>query len=170
MNIPLPFRAGKSRKSGDHHPRSGYQRGQEIVEVALTVGFFMLLLFSLMEGIRFVYSYTATTYLSNEALRYAIVRGNRAGQDSTRSAAADAPATPESIKAYLDGLGLLARLDQTTVTWPDGDKNRGSRVRITVVHGYLPLLLSYFMPNDPVLLSGQTTYPISATTEGRIVY
>lgn len=54
------------------------QRGAETVELAVTLAFFMLVLFSFLIGIFLMYDYNAIAYLAREGVYYAVRRGAEA--------------------------------------------------------------------------------------------
>lgn len=95
-----------------------HQRGAELVEVAMTLGYFLLLVLSAIEMAMYVYHFAATGYLAKEGLRYAIVRGNEADADTSRT---DVPATEASIGSYVSSIGLLSPV-MVLACWP-GDAN-----------------------------------------------
>jgi len=81
------------------------QGGAEFAEIALTLGYFLLLIFTFMEGVRFIYDMTMLDYLARDAVRYAVVRGSRAATDATNNGA---PANKASVATYVQNRGLLS--------------------------------------------------------------
>ena len=76
---------------------SSTQKGMTIVEFILVSVLFMFMIFSIIEGARYVYSNGALSHLAREGARYAAVRGSQAVKDPLRSS--DAPAT-ESTNSW----------------------------------------------------------------------
>ena len=145
--------------------RLGQQKGAHTVELALTIGFFMLIFISSTISFFLMYSYAATAFLAREGVQYAIKRGNDAATsiDPVRS---DAPATSKTISDYLHikGQGLLGSKKALTidVCWPGsintscnannpalvpGTNNMpGMPVRVTVTYDFRPPLLGILWP------------------------
>lgn len=53
--------------------RKKMQQGVELVEHAITLFFFLILFFVILEGVRMIYSFTLVTQLASDAVRYSIV-------------------------------------------------------------------------------------------------
>jgi hypothetical protein len=147
------------------------------VEVALTLAFFVTLILIIIEMALYLFAYLATGDLAREALRYAVVRGDLAAQDASRS---DAPATEGTIQAFITGRGLVSPAD-VDACWPsdgpgdleascvgsspalnEGVNNLpGMRVSVTVTHTYEPFLVPEWFT------VGRT---LTATAQGTILY
>ena len=102
---------------GNHGARRGRQGGAEYVEIALTLGYFLILIFTFTEGVRLIYDLTMLDYLARDAVRYAVVRGQKAEADGTNNGA---PATKASITTYVQNKGLLAPVTVTACWTANG--------------------------------------------------
>ena len=143
--------------------RRGPQSGVHLVELALTIGFFLLIFFSSVIGVFLIYSYTASTYLAREGVQYAIKRGNEAATTTqpTRPISDPAPATVDSIKDFLIGKKLLSPIT-VDVCWsgavntsctlsnpalnPGTNNKPGMPVRVTVTYIFRPPLVGILWP------------------------
>lgn len=142
-------------------PRRGMQSGVHMVELSLTIGFFLLIFFSSVIGVFLVYSYAATTYLAREGVQYAIKRGNDA-DIATDPAREDAPADLNRIKEYLSKKGVLSPIT-VDVCWsgaidksctlsnpalvPGTNNKPGMPVRVTVTYTFHPPLAGDLWPH-----------------------
>lgn len=164
-----------------HHPFARSQSGAETVEVALTIGFFLILILMFVEMALYLYSYLAVGDVAREAVRYAVVRGNLAALDDSRGD--DAPATRERIEDFVIDRGTVNSPVTVSACWPsnqynpldpnascsgnspalgDGVNNLpGMKVIITVTHTHQFL----FLPQQ--VEAGRT---ISTTAQGTILY
>jgi hypothetical protein len=160
------------------------QRGAETVELAVTLAFFMLVLFSFLIGIFLMYDYNAIAYLAREGVYYAVRRGAEADA-ATSPVRDDAPARADTIEGYIRAHGLLS---PTTVTaqWADCDplntsqtvkcidtpptwgalsegvnNQPGDWVRVTVTYSFQPRLLDSIWP---------ATINLSSTAQGTLVF
>lgn len=75
-----------------------------MVEIALTMIYFLMIIFSFMEGVRLIYNLTILDYLARDAVRYAVVRGHRAAADATNNGA---PATQANLTSYIQNQDTL---------------------------------------------------------------
>ena len=157
------------------------QWGAEVLEIALTLGYFVLLIFTFMEGVRLIYDTTVLDYLSRDAVRYAVVRGRRAGLDSTNNGA---PATKYSVEHYVKNEKNKGWLEPLTVTacWGSGgaclesgvvvddsdpenvvySNSPGQPFRVTVSHDVFNLF------SDVLWLVPANTY--SRTAQAKVLY
>ncbi len=160
------------------------QRGAETVELAVTLAFFLLVLFSFLIGIMLMYDYNAIAYLAREGVYFAIRRGAEAAA-ATSPVRTDAPATAATIEAYIRARGLLSPAT-VTAQWADcnplnlgetvkcidtpptwGALNKGVNnqpgdwVRVTVTYSFRPPLLDSIWP---------ATINLSSTAQGTVVF
>lgn len=140
------------------------QRGAELVEVAITLSFFLILFLLIIDGVRLAYTFISATYLVNDAVRYTIVRGADAHADDPDNLRADVPATVDSIKNYLKNNDLISLQNQNIgVVFADGGSNEpGSRIQIAINYPFVPVL--------PVLEKFGLALTIPVSAEGVIVY
>ena len=113
MNTPLRSLSTRVYRLRSHAAGSKRQWGAEVVEIALTMTYFLLLVFAFMEGVRLIYHITILDYLARDAVRYVVVRGHRAAADNDADPSTPdngAPATKASVTSYIqnqDILGLI---------------------------------------------------------------
>ena len=116
------------------------QRGQAVVELALILPLFLVLVFGLIEFGRALNYWIDMTHLANEGSRYATVnRWPTCPSD-------DDTACPEPLKTYLgarvntdelrDGQGNVLTPLGIDICFPEGDSDPGSAVRVTVDTSY----------------------------------
>lgn len=119
-----------------------------VIEAAIVLPVFFLLVLSIMEGGRMIYAYGVMSHAAREGARYAVVRGTEAGQDGRR--AGDAPAIATQVATYVKNRVVLSPIRVFT-TWPldDGgqpNKNAGQVVEVRVEYDFntiLPELLPF---------------------------
>lgn len=175
-NLSTIPRPGAKHLRG-RHSLARSQSGAETVEVALTLAFFVTLILIVVEMALYLYAYLSTGNLAREAVRYAVVRGNEAAQDSSRIG--DAPATQDSIRDFVTGRRLVSPVD-IAACWPSEPDNLeascvgsspplnagvnnlpGMGVSVTVSHRYQPFLVPQWFEE------GRT---LTATSQGTILY
>lgn len=164
------------RRCGRHKGRA-CQRGAETVELALTLGFFLIILFSFLIGVFLLYANSATDYLAREGVQFALKRGSEMATDTLRVDAGgvqDPYATEVGIRNYLNGKGLLSPIT-VNVCWLDNDaegatcsglipgenNDPGDEVQVTVTHNFHPPLFNSIWP---------TTITLAATSRGVIQF
>jgi Flp pilus assembly protein TadG len=146
------------------------QRGQAIVEFALTVVLLMLLMFGLLELSIFIYTYSVLANAAKEGVRYAIVHGANNGTPSGPSSgsASSPPCTASSTNVTdvvnrtknFAGFTLLSPSNVNVfVCYLDGDNKLNSLVEVSVNYVYRPL----FGFNWP-------SVTVRANSAGRIVF
>jgi Flp pilus assembly protein TadG len=160
-------RTGVASWLGGMHPLASRIRrtlraeaGSSIVEFALA----SIILFSLVFGVMAIcfalYSYNVVSEAAREATRYAIVRGSACKTLSNCSI--DQP----GLQTYVQGLGFpLININSpspaltATASWPNGNKNPGSPVQVTVTYTF-PLGIP-FMPSRALTMSSTSQMIIS---------
>ncbi len=120
-------------------PRS---TGQALVEFALVAPIFFLLLFSIIEGGRFVLYYQALNNATREGARYAIVHGSNSSCPSGRmppgvsppGGCYDEPGANVVQRVKDAAFGLLGSSVTVTPTW--GALGNGREADVTVTASY----------------------------------
>jgi Flp pilus assembly protein TadG len=117
-------------------------RGQALVEFAMVVPWFFLMLFGIIEAGRFIYYYETLSNATREGARYAIVNGaNTLGCPS-------GPAAPGTSACDVAGNNVVAKVRQSAIgmtgigvtpTWFP-DNGRGSTVRVEATYTYRSLV------------------------------
>ncbi len=106
------------------------QRGAAMVELALVAGaIFIPLMFGVVEIGRGIWAKSMVTAAAREGVRYAIVHGNQSGAIADSAAVAN----------YVIGRTQLTGI-KVKPTWPDGNKDYGSRARVQVTYSYVPVV------------------------------
>jgi Flp pilus assembly protein TadG len=107
-------------------------RGQALVESAITVLLFAVLMFGILDFGRGFWTWQALTAAAREGTRWAIVHGNDSG---TSMATASGEIGPYVRRNY--GAGIPPGTN-VSIAWPDGTNEPGSPVRVTVETRFAP--------------------------------
>jgi len=123
--------------------RQRTQRGQAMIETALSLIVVTSILFGTMEFARLTYAYNFVAYAAQEAARYACVRGN----------SSPSPATQESIVQFVksQAVGLIASDLNVTATWSP-DNAPGAAVKILVTYNH-PGVVGAILPSSTTVSS-----------------
>lgn len=95
--ISLKIRAGRRLRS---------ESGGTLVETAISMSLFFLLIFGILEGSLAAYSYHYISHAARQGARYAIVRGSDWSANCTDYTDAGCIATSDQISQYIDSLGF----------------------------------------------------------------
>ena len=131
------------------------QKGLALVEAAIVLSVFLLLILAIVDGGRMIYAYGVMSHAAREGVRYAVVRGVEAGQDARRTG--DAPATINQLETYIQNrAGPLSPIRAFT-TWPldsggQPDKRAGQVVEVRVEYDFNPVT-PFFLPLSPMVLT-----------------
>ena len=120
--------------------RRGGEKGQSLVEFAMVIAIFFVIVFGVFDFGIAAYTYHYVSNATREAARWAIVHG----QDSS------SPATATDVENFVKGAGRLppginpTKLtvtaewpgDAANVSCPAGSKKHGCPVRVTVQYNY----------------------------------
>src|SRR5439155_3955159 len=145
------------------------ERGQALIEFAVSILFLMLLIFGMFELVLLVYSYNVLADSAKEGVRYAIVHGTKSGSPSGPSCpcpAIDGPVGTGVVKTFAQ----LSLHDTSTMT-VNVDYNPGGHNGASACNG-IPCLVrvtgSY--PYQPFFALGWTALTVNTAAEGRIAY
>ena len=133
------------------------QRGVAAVEFAIVASIFFMLMFVIIDGARLIYAYSAVSHAAKSGVRYAVVRGEEAGQDQRRIG--DAPITASRIKSHLQSrVNTLADFT-VTAEFAKGSGNTnntqaGQFIGVTIDHDFTPV--SPFLPSVHLNSSSKT--------------
>jgi len=100
-----------------------------MVEFAIVCVIFLFVLVGIVEFGRAAWIKNSITAGARDGARYAAVRGSQSGRT----------ATSDSVTNYVTSKVRVTPVSVTT-TWPDGKRNPGSNVQVTVKYRYTPLL------------------------------
>ena len=127
------------------------QRGSVLVESAIALSTFLILLFGIIEAGRMVYTYNTLAFAAREGTRYAVVRG----------ANYPSPATAATIQTYVRGraVGLDPTLMTVTTTWsgPASPNNTpGNFVQVRIDYPFT-MVTTLFLNHSVTLSSTSRT-------------
>lgn len=134
------------------------ESGSSLVEFAAASTILFMLVFGVMAICLALYSYNIVSEAAREATRFAIVRG------SACTKTLPCNATKDQIQTYVQGLGFPG-INPTSLTvtsdccWPNGNKNPGSPVKVTVQYTF-PLAIP-FVPSRTLTMSSTSQMLIS---------
>lgn len=117
------------------------QAGAAMLEGALVMLAFLLVIFGLMDFSRMVWSYTMISHGAREATRYAIVRGSSSGHTASVSQ------IQGIVTSRSPGLDPSATTADVTFT---PDQNPGSMVKVVVTYNFYPI--APYIPVGPISL------------------
>ena len=122
----------------------GRSRGQALAEFALVIPIFLILIFAVIEGGRFIFHYEVLNNATREGVRYAIIHG----ENSADPIGPGDDARMESVISDA-AFALPGGFDSVILEYsgPNGNTNkRGSNVSVSATYSYTPL-----MPVLPVI-------------------
>ena len=124
------------------------ERGSAMVESALSLTVFLMLLFATIDFGRMVFAYNFVSYAAREATRYAVVRGTKTPTDAT------------GLTTFVKNgaVGLDPSAITVTPTWTP-DHTPGSTVQVNVRYSFQPI--APYMPTGPITLSSTSKMLIS---------
>ena len=116
------------------------ERGQALVEFALTLPIVLLVVTGLFDVARAVWQENTLAYAAREGTRYAIVHG----------AASSSPVGPNNpnepnISAVVRNASVGVYNITVTTTWVDGNNNRNSRIQVDASAPFVPLPSAYLL-------------------------
>ena len=150
-------------------PSRRHARGQALVEFALVAPIFFLVLFSIIEFGRYVYTVQILNDAAREGARYAIVHGSQSLCPSGPMPGGQPnPCDPSGqnvknvvVRTSSGVTGISASM--VTVAWPTVvspvDNARGHRVTVSVTYQYQSLIP--IVPLPPVTVNGEATLVIN---------
>jgi len=130
------------------HGKRGGEVGSAIVESALSLTVFLMILFATMDFGRMVFAYNFVSYAAREATRYAVVRGT--------AHPVDAPGLTTFVKN--EAIGLDRSAITVTPTWTP-DHTPGSTVQVTVSYSFQPI--APYMPTGSITMNSTSKMLIS---------
>ena len=136
-------------------------RGQAIVETAIASLAFIGVIIGLIEVGRGVWNYNMLAHATREGARYAIVHG--ADSTDPSGPGSDHFTAPDQDEIVIETVGRFGRSldpDHLAVTseWPDGDNERGSKVKVTARYEFHSIFS--FLGISPVTLTSSSIMTI----------
>ena len=121
--------------------------GAALTEFALVALVFFILFFGIIEFSRLMLMYHHVGNAAREGSRYAIVHG---------STSPDSTADETDVRNYVRSISPLDPNNvNVTTTWPDGNKEPGSRVNVTVNYPFTFILSIWFGSGIPLTSTSQ---------------
>lgn len=155
----------RTRRSVVGPVRVGGRRGAVMVEMAIVLNVFLVLVLGTLDLGLATYRYNAISQAARQGARQAIVRGSLSppaipawGPATYTGTAGDGSVYAQAVSPMLSGFNLDAV--DVRVEWPDGGNAVQQRVRYTVSTEYRPILTSIFS-NASYTQSAASTMPIA---------
>lgn len=153
--------------------QSRRENGQAMIEFALTITFLTILIFSIVEMLGFIYTYSVMANAAKEGVRYAVVHGANNSSPSgppTQVTPSSPPCTSSNTSANVAAVSTQAKnfagfsLHDTSnmnvyVCYLDGNNS---------VNGAVAVTISY--PFRPLFGLGWPSATLNANAAGRIVF
>jgi hypothetical protein len=141
------------------------RRGAAMVEMAIVLSVFLLLVLGTMDLGIATYRYNTLSQAARQGVRQAVVHGNLAppempawGPATYNGTAGDGSAYAQAVSPMLVGFNL--NTVTIKVEWPDGGNAIQQRARFTATTIYYPIVTSFF-PNSSYTMSAVSTMPIA---------
>ncbi len=136
--------------------------GQGVVEFALILPLFVVLVVGLLDVARAVWQENTLAFAAREGTRYAIVHGTLSSSPTGPGAPTfTAPDQDSAVTAAV--LRYTSGLSNVTVksVWPDSNANRDSRVTVVASAPFVPFASQYFLSGAlRVTLTGGSTMAV----------
>lgn len=146
--------------------RARRSKGQALTEFALVAPLFFLLLFSIIEGGRFILYYETLNNATREGARYAIVHGSNSSCPSgpmppgSNAPACYDPTGASVVKQVKDtAFGLLGAGVSVTPTWGPLGNGREADVNVAATYTYQTLIP--IVPLPPITVNAESTLVIN---------
>jgi Flp pilus assembly protein TadG len=129
--------------------RTRPERGQAIIESALILLAFCVVIFGAMDFALLAMASNFVSYAAGEGARYAMVHGTASGSPT------DGAAVQTFVRGLAAGIPNASAIEVNT-TWPV-DQNPGSPVKVSVTYSYQPMVLLAIKTAIPVSSQSQMT-------------
>ena len=125
------------------------QKGQVIVEFALVLPLFLLLLFGIIYGGMLFYDYSVLSSLARSGAREAAISSDIANQHTTIEDYYTGIISPKNStdKPLITSLYSPKNENEFKIT-PDGDWTKGIKVTITMERNPVPILVEMVLPEE----------------------
>ncbi len=115
--------------------------GQALVEFALILPILLLLILGLFDVARAVWQENTLAFAAREGTRYAQVHGSASASPVAYCSSCANSAVASTVQSAAIGVYGIT----TTVDFPDGNNDRGSRVTVTTSAPFVPLPSQYLL-------------------------
>ena len=121
------------------------ETGQSLTELPIVLVLALVLTFGIVDAARLIYAYNVASSSAREGVRWAVGRGSASGRTASQG----------DVKAFVQTrtVGIPVSPD---VQWPDGNKDPGSRVVVTVTYPFAPIAPFPLVPKTINLTSTST--------------
>ncbi len=115
---------------------------QSLVEFALVLPILLLVVLGLIDVSRAVWQENALAYAAREGTRYAIVHG---AASSSPVAYCSGTCSPAAVVGAVQGAAVGVPNITVSVSFPDGNNDRNSRVAVSASAPFVPLPSQYLL-------------------------
>lgn len=116
-------------------------RGQALVEFALILPVLLVLILGLLDVARAVWQENSLAFAAREATRYAITHGSAANAPVPYCSSCSNSTITAVVQQYAIGVPNIT----VTMSYPDGNNDRGSRVSVDATAPFVPLPSQYLL-------------------------
>lgn len=126
------------------------ERGSVMIETALSLLVFLMILFGIMDYGRALFAYNFVSFAAGQGARYAMVRGS----------SSSTPATATTVQDYVRNQAVALDKNAITVatTWAP-DNKPGSTVQVAVTYSFQPVVP--FLPSSAMVFKNTTKMTIT---------
>jgi Flp pilus assembly protein TadG len=128
-------------------------RGQTLVEFALVAPMFFLVLFSIVEGARFIFYYEMLNNATRDGARYAIVHGENSFKPT--GPPNDPSGADVIARVKQSAFGILGSAVTVTPTWTPAKNERGTTVKVHASYTYSTVIP--IVPLPPITVEAEST-------------
>jgi Flp pilus assembly protein TadG len=128
-------------------------RGATLVEFALVAPIFFLVLFSVVEGARFVFYYEMLNNATRDGARYAIVHGENSFDPT--GPPNDPSGADVIARVKQSAIGILGSAVSVTPTWTPAKNERGTTVTVRASYTYSSVIP--IVPLPPITVEAEST-------------
>ena len=125
-------------------------RGQASVEFLLSSVFFLTMIFAAVQLILVIYTYVLMAEAAKIGVRYAVVHGSNS---ISASGPGNTTGVQNAVKRIVNYSGMTI-----TVTYPDGNGDPPSRVRVQVSYPFSAFSLGWPLPTIRASAQGRITF------------
>jgi Flp pilus assembly protein TadG len=130
-------------------------RGQTLVEFALVAPMFFLVLFSIVEGARFIFYYEMLNNATRDGARYAIVHGENSFKPT--GPPNDPSGADVIARVKQSAFGILGSAVTVTPTWGGTPPKNERGTTVTVHASYTYSTIIPIVPLPPITVEAEST-------------
>ena len=146
----LPIRPCRPTGRGAFVTGSRQLHGAYILEVAITLSVFIMLVLAVIEMAFLILAYTTVGHLSQQGLRFAMVRGSQAeqenslreeGGDEREDIPKEGTTLEDIVKDFVHDISTLKPVENVEVDVANNGNKPGDPVVVTVTYEYQPMVI-----------------------------